>query len=56
MERSPRKQDGSGGIRVNCINPGLIVTLVVLKNLEEVPNLRQKWERENIDEMTGWHG
>lgn len=48
MEWSPIKEDGTGGIRVNCISPGHILTPMVLKNFEEVPGLRQKWEKENM--------
>ncbi|KAI1815899.1 short-chain dehydrogenase [Poronia punctata] len=48
MEWSPIKEDGTGGIRVNCISPGHIVTPMVLKNFEEVPGLREKWEAENM--------
>ncbi|KAK9776815.1 hypothetical protein SCAR479_06553 [Seiridium cardinale] len=48
MEWSPIKEDGTGGIRVNCICPGHILTPMVLKNFEEVPGLREKWERENM--------
>ncbi|KAI1414433.1 NAD(P)-binding protein [Hypoxylon sp. FL1857] len=48
MEWSPIRKDGSGGIRVNCISPGHIITPMVLKNFEEVPGLREKWESENM--------
>ncbi|KAI2465207.1 NAD(P)-binding protein [Annulohypoxylon bovei var. microspora] len=48
MEWSPIRKDGTGGIRVNCISPGHILTPMVLKNFEEVPGLREKWERENM--------
>lgn len=49
MEWSPIDKDsGEGGIRVNCISPGHIVTPMVLKNFEEVPGLREKWEGENM--------
>ncbi|KAH6659310.1 hypothetical protein BKA67DRAFT_544097 [Truncatella angustata] len=48
MEWSPIKEDGTGGIRVNCICPGHILTPMVLKNFEEVPGLKEKWERENM--------
>ncbi|KAL2175458.1 uncharacterized protein P884DRAFT_301537 [Thermothelomyces heterothallicus CBS 202.75] len=37
MEWSPVREDGSGGIRVNCISPGHILTPMVRKNFEEVP-------------------
>lgn len=49
MEWSPiDKNTGTGGIRVNCISPGHIVTPMVLKNFEEVPGLREMWEGENM--------
>jgi NAD(P)-dependent dehydrogenase (short-subunit alcohol dehydrogenase family) len=48
MEWSPVREDGSGGIRVNCISPGHILTPMVLKNFEEVPGLRETWEGENM--------
>ncbi|AEO54486.1 hypothetical protein MYCTH_2297117 [Thermothelomyces thermophilus ATCC 42464] len=48
MEWSPVREDGSGGIRVNCISPGHILTPMVRKNFEEVPGLRETREAENI--------
>ncbi|KAK8075080.1 hypothetical protein PG997_009743 [Apiospora hydei] len=49
MEWSPiNKKDGTGGIRVNCISPGHIITPMVEKNFEEVPGLRDLWESENM--------
>lgn len=48
MEWSPIQKDGTGGIRVNCISPGHILTPMVRKNFEEVPGLRAKWESENM--------
>ncbi|KAK5998746.1 Short chain dehydrogenases/reductase notP' [Cladobotryum mycophilum] len=48
MEWSPVKEDGSGGIRVNCISPGHILTPMVRKNFEEVPGLEAKWCKENM--------
>ncbi|KAI1312087.1 short-chain dehydrogenase [Xylaria venustula] len=48
MEWSPIKKDGTGGIRVNCISPGHILTPMVLKNFEDIPGLREKWESENM--------
>jgi NAD(P)-dependent dehydrogenase (short-subunit alcohol dehydrogenase family) len=48
MEWSRVQPDGSGGIRVNCISPGHIVTPMVLKNFEEQPELKKKWEAENM--------
>ncbi|KAI8627334.1 short-chain dehydrogenase [Xylariaceae sp. FL1651] len=48
MEWSPIRKDGTGGIRVNCLSPGHILTPMVLKNFEEVPGLRETWESENM--------
>ncbi|KAI1775149.1 NAD(P)-binding protein [Hypoxylon cercidicola] len=48
MEWSPIQKDGTGGIRVNCISPGHILTPMVRTNFEEVPGLRAKWESENM--------
>ncbi|KAI1386598.1 NAD(P)-binding protein [Hypoxylon trugodes] len=49
MEWSPINQkDGTGGIRVNCISPGHILTPMVRENFEEVPGLKEKWESENM--------
>jgi NAD(P)-dependent dehydrogenase (short-subunit alcohol dehydrogenase family) len=48
MEWSPTQKDGTGGIRVNCLSPGHILTPMVQKNFEEVPGLKEKWEGENM--------
>lgn len=49
MEWSPTsKDDGTGGIRVNCISPGNILTPMVRRNFEEVPGLREEWESANM--------
>lgn len=48
MEWGRVQEDGSGGIRVNCISPGHIITPMVKKNFEEVPGLKEKWEKENM--------
>ncbi|KAJ4865408.1 enoyl-(Acyl carrier protein) reductase domain-containing protein [Trichoderma breve] len=48
MEWSSVKANGEGGIRVNCLSPGHIVTPMVLKNFEEVPGLRETWSQENM--------
>ncbi|KAF9885642.1 hypothetical protein FE257_012733 [Aspergillus nanangensis] len=39
---------GKHGIRINALCPGHIVTPMVQKNFEEVPGLRETWERENM--------
>ena len=43
-----RKEDGAGGIRVNCISPGHIVTPMAQKSFDDEPSLRELWERENM--------
>jgi NAD(P)-dependent dehydrogenase (short-subunit alcohol dehydrogenase family) len=48
MEWSKDREDGTPGIRVNCLSPGHILTPMVLKNFEEVPGLREKWSKENM--------
>ena len=48
MEWTPIRPDGSGGIRVNCISPGHIVTPMIDKRLEQVPGLKEMWESENM--------
>ncbi|KAI8964408.1 hypothetical protein F5Y11DRAFT_345555 [Daldinia sp. FL1419] len=48
IEWSSIKKDGTVGIRVNCLSPGHILTPIVLKNFEEVPSLKDKWEGENM--------
>ncbi|KAF2458490.1 hypothetical protein BDY21DRAFT_370729 [Lineolata rhizophorae] len=48
MEWGRVKDDGSGGIRVNCLSPGHIITPMVEENFREVPGLRETWERENM--------
>ena len=48
MEWSPIRRGGQGGIRVNCISPGHILTPMVRKNFEEVPGLRETWESANM--------
>lgn len=46
MEWSPVRKDGTGGIRINCISPGHIMTPMVAKNFEEVPGMKEEWEKE----------
>ncbi|KAF2091882.1 oxidoreductase [Saccharata proteae CBS 121410] len=48
MEWSHIRADGSGGLRVNSLSPGHIITPMVKKNFDEVPGLKQTWERENM--------
>lgn len=49
MEWGPRQEDGrGGGIRVNCISPGHILTPMVEENLKEDPELEALWCRENM--------
>lgn len=46
IEWSPIQKDGTSGIRTNCISPGHIMMPMVQSNFEEVPGLREEWERE----------
>ncbi|TDZ24744.1 L-xylulose reductase [Colletotrichum orbiculare MAFF 240422] len=48
MEWSPIRKDGAGGIRVNCISPGHILTPMVEQNFREVPGLKEEWEGHNM--------
>ncbi|KAI8224001.1 L-xylulose reductase [Colletotrichum sp. SAR 10_96] len=48
MEWSPMRKDGSGGIMVNCISPGHILTPMVEQNFREVPGLKEEWEGHNM--------
>ena len=48
MEWGKVNEDGGGGLRVNSLSPGHIVTPMVQKNFEEVPELREIWQRENM--------
>ncbi|KAK2045739.1 short-chain dehydrogenase [Colletotrichum somersetense] len=48
MEWSPVTKEGTGGLRVNCISPGHIITPMVEKNFEEVPGLKEEWESLNM--------
>ncbi|KAF7549740.1 hypothetical protein G7046_g8251 [Stylonectria norvegica] len=48
MEWSPMQKDGTGGIRVNCLSPGHILTPMVRKNLEDAPGLLKEWEDATI--------
>ncbi|KAK6444535.1 hypothetical protein FP744_10000783 [Trichoderma asperellum] len=48
MEWSGITENNEGGIRVNCLSPGHIITPIVLKNFEEVPNLRGTWSGANM--------
>lgn len=48
MQWSPIREDNTGGIRVNSLSPGHILTPMVLKNFEEVPGLRATWSKANM--------
>lgn len=48
MEWSCIKENGEGGIRVNCLSPGHILTKMVEKNFEQVPELRENWCKANM--------
>ncbi|KAI9710692.1 MAG: hypothetical protein M1820_002525 [Bogoriella megaspora] len=42
------QEEGVPGIRVNSLSPGHIITPMVEKNFEEVPGLKETWEKENM--------
>ncbi|KAM3068103.1 hypothetical protein ACMFMG_011152 [Clarireedia jacksonii] len=48
MEWGKMREDGSGGIRVNSLCPGHIMTPMVRENFEKEPWLREMWEKENM--------
>ena len=48
MEWGRVKEDGTGGIRVNVLSPGHIVTPMVQTEFEKKPELREFWESENL--------
>ena len=48
MEWTPIKEDGTGGIRVNCISPGHIMTPMINRDMEKNPELKRTWCRENM--------
>lgn len=48
MEWGPLRADGTGGIRVNCLSPGHILTPMVQKNFQDDPGLKDLWCRENM--------
>jgi NAD(P)-dependent dehydrogenase (short-subunit alcohol dehydrogenase family) len=48
MEWGPKRVDGGGAIRVNCISPGHIETPMVQKLFDEKPGLKETWQKENM--------
>ncbi|CAI6079192.1 hypothetical protein V2G26_012758 [Clonostachys chloroleuca] len=48
MEWSKVKKDGSGGIRVNSLSPGHIMTPMVQKVLDQDPETEELWCKENM--------
>ncbi|KFH45495.1 D-arabinitol 2-dehydrogenase [ribulose-forming]-like protein [Hapsidospora chrysogenum ATCC 11550] len=48
MEWTPVREDGSGGIRVNCISPGHIVTPMIEQQMKDEPETLEKWRSENM--------
>ncbi|KAF2488439.1 short chain dehydrogenase [Lophium mytilinum] len=48
MEWGRVREDGSGGIRVNCISPGHILTPMVQADFKRQPDLRELWQKENM--------
>jgi NAD(P)-dependent dehydrogenase (short-subunit alcohol dehydrogenase family) len=48
MEWGKTDKEGRGGIRVNCICPGHIVTPMVKETLRKTPESKATWEAENM--------
>ena len=48
MEWGRIRDGGGGGIKVNALSPGHIVTPMALRNFEEVEGLRECWERKSM--------
>jgi NAD(P)-dependent dehydrogenase (short-subunit alcohol dehydrogenase family) len=48
LTRNLAMEWGELGIRVNALCPGHIITPMVQKNFEEVPGLKETWEKENM--------
>ncbi|GIC90000.1 oxidoreductase, short chain dehydrogenase/reductase family [Aspergillus udagawae] len=48
LTRNLAMEWGKYGIRVNALCPGHIITPMVQKNFEEVPGLKETWEKENM--------
>ncbi|KAE8312178.1 hypothetical protein BDV41DRAFT_309227 [Aspergillus transmontanensis] len=48
MEWSEVKEDGTGGVRVNCLCPGHIETPMAKMVMEKDPDTRALWESENM--------
>ena len=48
MEWGRIRPDGSGGIRVNCISPGHILTPMVEENFRKGEANREEWEQNNM--------
>lgn len=48
LARNLAMEWGKKGIRVNSLCPGHVITPMVLKNFDEVPQLRETWESESM--------
>ncbi|KAI6778531.1 D-arabinitol 2-dehydrogenase [ribulose-forming]-like protein [Emericellopsis cladophorae] len=48
IESNPVRQDGSGGIRIDCLSPRHILMPMVAQNPKDEPDLKDSWCRENI--------
>jgi NAD(P)-dependent dehydrogenase (short-subunit alcohol dehydrogenase family) len=48
MEWGKVDENGKGGIRVNCLCPGHILTPMVEQTLKESPGAKKVWEAENM--------
>jgi len=48
MEWTPIQEGGTGGIRVNCISPGHIITPMVQQTIDKEPETKKLWCQENM--------
>ncbi|KAI9653530.1 MAG: hypothetical protein M1821_007038 [Bathelium mastoideum] len=48
MEWGKIDENGAGGIRVNSLSPGNIITPMVVEDFRRQPGLREMWEKENM--------
>lgn len=47
MEWSKVRVDGTGGLRVNALSPGHVVTPMVRQTFKDAPGVQERWEAEN---------
>jgi NAD(P)-dependent dehydrogenase (short-subunit alcohol dehydrogenase family) len=56
MERSNMDQEVRGGIRVNCLCPGHIMTPMAQMAMDKTPGTKEVWESENMMGLVGTAG